>query len=160
MKRGEVVHAGDVGRALHEGEAFAGLLHPGVEVADDRLGPADHLAFELDLEPEHAVGRWMLGAHVDDHALVLGQLVVEGVVVFDHDAALLLQPEAPLVLRISWAPSSVEEMSHSSTSSGSSLPEIQRSNSSRIVSRSASLPADSMVSSVSLVVIRSPCERL
>ena len=40
-ERGEVVHPGDVGAPLVVHQLFAGLLHPGVEVADDRLGPQD-----------------------------------------------------------------------------------------------------------------------
>ena len=38
-QRRRVVHAGDVGGALEVGEVLARLLHAGVEVADDRLGP-------------------------------------------------------------------------------------------------------------------------
>ena len=64
-----VVHAGHVGGALHVGQVLAGLLHAGVEVADDRLGPRDRLAVELEHEPQHAVGGRVLGAHVHDHAL-------------------------------------------------------------------------------------------
>ena len=160
MKRREVVHSGDVGRPLHEGEALAGLLHPGVEVSDDRLGPADHLSLKLDLKPEHPMGRRMLGTHVDDHALVLGQLVVERVVVLDDDPALLLQPGRRLLLLhllgalvgrgdvpqldLFWFFAARD-------------PEIQLL--AELSRGSASLPAEE-VSSVSLVVIRSPCGRL
>ena len=71
QRRG-VVHAGDVGGALQVGQGLARLLHAGVQVADDRLGPQDGLTLELEHEPQHAVGRRVLGTHVDDHRLVVG----------------------------------------------------------------------------------------
>ena len=40
-ERRRVVHAGDVGGALDVRELLAGLLHAGVQVADDRLRPHD-----------------------------------------------------------------------------------------------------------------------
>ena len=89
MERSQVVHPGDVGWPLHESQTLGGLLHPCVEVADHRLGPTDDLAFQLDLKPKHAVGGWVLGTHVDDHPLVVGDLVVENVIVGDHRAELL-----------------------------------------------------------------------
>ena len=70
QRRG-VVHARDVGGALHVGQLLAGLLHAGVEVADDGLGPRDRLAVELEHQAQHAVGRRVLGAHVHDHPLAL-----------------------------------------------------------------------------------------
>ena len=69
QRRG-VVHAGDVGQALDVGEVLGRLLHAGVEVADDRLGPQHGLALELEHEAEHAVRARVLGPHVDDHRLV------------------------------------------------------------------------------------------
>ena len=60
-ERRRVVHAGDVGGALDVGELLAGLLHAGVEVADDRLGAQDRLAVELEHEAQHAVGRGCCG---------------------------------------------------------------------------------------------------
>ena len=85
VERRQVVHAGDVGGPLDVGQLLGGLLHAGVEVADHRLGPQHRLAVELDHEPEHAVGRRVLGAHVDDHGLVVGLLDVD-VVGVDHHA--------------------------------------------------------------------------
>ena len=46
------------GGLVHQG--LGRLLHSRVEVADDRLHPADGLAFEFDLETEHAVRGRML----------------------------------------------------------------------------------------------------
>ena len=99
VKRRQIVHPGDVGAALGEGELLSGLFHPGVEVANDRLGAADDLAFQLDLEAEHPVGRGVLRPHVEDHALVLVDPVVEHVIVLDHPTELLVEPRHRLVLR-------------------------------------------------------------
>ena len=77
VERREVVHAGDVGAALHVGQLLAGLLHPGVEVADDRLRAQHDLAVELEHEAQHAVGAGVLRPHVDDHRLVVGELGVD-----------------------------------------------------------------------------------
>ena len=74
-----VVHPGHVGGALEVGELLARLLHAGVEVADHRLGPGDQLAVELEHDPQHAVGRRVLGTHVHDHPLadtLVGGLLV------------------------------------------------------------------------------------
>ena len=70
-QRGRVVHAGDVGRALEVREDLAGLLHAGVEVADDRLRAQHGLAVELEHEPQDAVGAGVLRPHVDDRRLGL-----------------------------------------------------------------------------------------
>ena len=70
-ERAEVVHPGDVGAALQVGQRLAGLLHPGVQVADDRLAAQDGLALQLEHEAQHAVGAGVLRPHVDDHRLVL-----------------------------------------------------------------------------------------
>ena len=48
-QRGQVVHPRDVGALLEIGEVLTRLLHAGVQVADDRLAPADDLALELHL---------------------------------------------------------------------------------------------------------------
>ncbi len=93
----QVVHPGDIGRALPEGELFGGLLHPGVEIADDRLGSADDLAFELELEPENTVCRRVLRAHVDDHPLVVAEPVVKYVIVGHDPAELLIEAGLRLV---------------------------------------------------------------
>ena len=76
------------------------LLRASVHVADDRLGAGDDLAVELDHDPEHAVGRRVLGTHVDDHRLVFADLDVDVAGVEgrrplgrSHDAAFL---DAPL----------------------------------------------------------------
>ena len=70
-----VVHARHVRGALHVRELLAGLLHAGVEVADDGLDAQHVFAVELHHEPQHAVRRRVLRTHVDDHRvaeLVLG----------------------------------------------------------------------------------------
>ena len=121
MERSQVVHPGHVGPALGEVELLPRLLHPGVEIADDRLGATDDLALELDLEPEHPVGRRVLRAHVEDHPLVLVDPVVEHVVVLDHPAELLVEPGLDSWSEISCSPSSV------GLNSGSSVPATQRS---------------------------------
>ena len=77
VQRREVVHAGHVGGALDVGQLLARLLHAGVQVADDRLGAQHRLAVELEHEPQHAVGRGVLGPHVDDHRLVVAALDVD-----------------------------------------------------------------------------------
>ena len=69
-ERCRVVHAGDVGGALQVGEVLGGLLHAGVQVADDRLAPQDRLALHLQHQPEHPVGGRVGWPHVEDHPLV------------------------------------------------------------------------------------------
>jgi hypothetical protein len=71
---GRVVHAGHVGGALEVGELLARLLHPRVQVADDRLRAQDRLALQLEHEAQHAVGAGVLWPHVDDHRLVFARL--------------------------------------------------------------------------------------
>ena len=73
-ERGEVVHPGHVRAALDVHQVLTGALHPGVQVAHDRLGAQDGLAVELEHEAEHTVGAGVLGPHVDDHRLVLADL--------------------------------------------------------------------------------------
>ena len=75
-ERRGVVHAGHVGGALEVGERLARLLHARVQVTDDRLAAQHRLAVELQHEPEHAVRGRVLRAHVEDHRLVLGELLV------------------------------------------------------------------------------------
>ena len=70
-KRGQVVHARHERDALGPGPVLAVLLDAGVQVADDRPQLRDGLALHLQHEPEHAVRRRVLRAHVDDHALVV-----------------------------------------------------------------------------------------
>src|SRR5690606_5183966 len=62
-----------------------------------RLAAPDDLTFELELEPEHAVRGRVLRAHVEDHPLLFGSLVVEDVVVLDHPAELLVETAAGLL---------------------------------------------------------------
>ena len=69
--RGQVVHAGHEGDPLDPGPELGRLLDPGVQVADHRLEVDDLLALELDDQPQHPVGGGVLGAHVDDHDVVL-----------------------------------------------------------------------------------------
>ncbi len=77
VQRRQVVHTRDVRRALDVGELLAGLLHAGVQVADDGLGTQHGLALELHHDAEHAMGRRVLRTHVDDHRLVLAELDVD-----------------------------------------------------------------------------------
>ena len=69
-ERRRVVHARDVGAALHVGELLAGLLHAGVEVADHRLDAQHLFGVELHHEAQHTVRRRVLRTHVDDHRVV------------------------------------------------------------------------------------------
>ncbi len=61
--------------AIHQDEDLARvtvlgeLLRPPMHVADDRLGADDHLAVQLEDDPEHPVCRRMLRADVEDHLL-------------------------------------------------------------------------------------------
>ena len=77
VERRQVVHPGHVGGALDVGQLLALLLHAGVEVADDGLGAQDRLAVQLEHEAQHAVGRGVLGPHVDDRRLVVAALDVD-----------------------------------------------------------------------------------
>ncbi len=91
VERRQVVHAGDVGGALQPGEGLAGLLHAGVQVADDGLHPSDGLALDLELEPEHAMRRRVLRPHVHDLPLRRLGGVVHHEVVAHQRAPLGLQ---------------------------------------------------------------------
>ena len=75
--RAQVVHARHVGRALDVAELLAGLLHAGVQVADDRLGAQHELAVEFEHETQDAVGRRVRRSHVDDHRLVVVTVEVD-----------------------------------------------------------------------------------
>ena len=74
--RGHVIHAVGVGDVLEERVQLEELLRAAVEVADDRIAVHDPLAVHLELQPQHAVGRGMLGAEVQLHLLLA---VEEGV---------------------------------------------------------------------------------
>ena len=97
VKGGQVVHPSDVGGALAKGELLRSLFHSRVEIPDDRLGATNDLAFELDLKSEHAVGGWVLRAHVYDHPLVVGRIVVEQIIVVDDPAELGVESVRRLV---------------------------------------------------------------
>ncbi len=95
-ERRHVVHAGDVRRALQVREVLRGLLHPGVEVPDDRLRAQHRLAVELEHETQHAVSAGVLRPHVDDHRLIVrGLLAAEcvGLALGDAQHAPLLAEE-------------------------------------------------------------------
>ena len=49
---------------------LAELLDAPVEVAQHGVEVDDLLALQLEHDPKHAVGRWVLGAHVDEHLAV------------------------------------------------------------------------------------------
>ncbi len=68
-----------------------------MQVADDGPGAADHLAFHLELESEDPVGGRVLGPHVDHHALVVGDVVGEDVVVLDGSPELVVHAGVGLV---------------------------------------------------------------
>ncbi len=70
VERRQVVHPGAERHALHPGAVLHVLLDARVQVADAATALGDRLAVELEDEPQHAVRRRVLGAHVDDDALL------------------------------------------------------------------------------------------
>ena len=46
-----------------------------MQVADNGYGIADHLAIQLQDHPQYPVGGWVLGAHVQDHLPLAGNLL-------------------------------------------------------------------------------------
>jgi hypothetical protein len=70
VERREVVHPGAERDALDPGAELHVLLDARVQVADAAPGLGHRLTLELEDQPEHAVGRRVLGAHVDDDPLV------------------------------------------------------------------------------------------
>jgi hypothetical protein len=60
-----VVEAVHVGQGLDEGLAFGQLLGGPVQQADVRIGALDHLAVELEHQPQHPVGGRVLGPEVE-----------------------------------------------------------------------------------------------
>ena len=76
---GEVVHPLDERDHLPVGLVLAGLLDPGVDVAHHRLQVADDLALELDHQPQHAVGRRVVRAHVDRQQLARARVAAASV---------------------------------------------------------------------------------
>ena len=71
VERAQVVHPRAEGDALHPGAELHVLLDAGVQVADAAAGLGDRLALELEDQPEHAVGRRVLRAHVHDDLVVV-----------------------------------------------------------------------------------------
>ena len=69
-QRREVVHPRHEGDALGPVAVLAVLLDAGVQVADAEPAVGDRLTLELEDQPEHAVGRWVLRPHVDDDPLL------------------------------------------------------------------------------------------
>ena len=120
-ERRRVVHARDVGAALHVRELLARLLHAGVQVADDRLDAQDLFGVELHHESQHAVRRRVLRTHVDDHGVAELVLLRPHPAAGDHHLARLRRLDG----RSSCAPSSVRFCSSTSCSlshRGSGLP--------------------------------------
>ena len=66
---GQVVHPLDERDDLPVLLVLAALLDPGVDVADDRLDVAHHLALEGGEQPQHAVGGRVVRADVDREQL-------------------------------------------------------------------------------------------
>ncbi len=69
--RTEVVDAVGEGNYLLIELGFAGFLDAGVEKADIGNEAEDGFAIDFEHQAEHAMGRGMLGAHVEDHGAVL-----------------------------------------------------------------------------------------
>ncbi len=85
---------------------LAELLDAAVEVAEDRVEVDDLLAVDLEHDPQHAVGRRVLGAHVQEHLAVaegveLGLALGPGRVGRDRleDAELLVEGDPGVVGR-------------------------------------------------------------
>ena len=69
-QRADVLERVDVADGLVVVGVLAELLDAAVEVAEDRVEVDDLLAVELEDDPQHAVGRRVLRAHVDEHLAV------------------------------------------------------------------------------------------
>ncbi len=68
-ERRDVIEAIEIAYALNVGSVFDQLFGAAVQEADVRIGPLDHLAVQLQDQPEHAVRRGMLRPEV--HAVAL-----------------------------------------------------------------------------------------
>src|SRR5262245_24282421 len=80
VHRRHIVEPVEIGQRLEIGLVLDQLLGAAMEQADMRIDPLDHLAVELEHEPEHAVGGRMLRAEIDGElALVPGPLAAIGV---------------------------------------------------------------------------------
>ena len=86
-QRGEVVHPGHERDGLGPVAVLEVLLDAGVEVPDADAGLGDGLAVQLEDQPEHAVGRRVLRAHVHHDALgvLVGDALDHGVPVLTGD---------------------------------------------------------------------------
>ena len=69
-QRADVLERVHVADGLVVVGVLAQLLDAAVEVAEDRVEVDDLLAVELEHDPQHAVGRRVLRAHVDEHLAV------------------------------------------------------------------------------------------
>ena len=69
-QRADVLERVDLADDLVVVGVLAQLLDAAVEVAEDRVEVDDLLAVELEHDPQHAVGRRVLRAHVDEHLAV------------------------------------------------------------------------------------------
>ena len=69
-QRADVLERVEVGDRVVVVGVLAELLDAAMEVAEDRIEVDDLLALELQDDPEHAVGRRVLGSHVDEHLAV------------------------------------------------------------------------------------------
>ncbi len=69
-QRADILERVGVGDRLVVVGVLAQLLDAAVEVAEDRVEVDDPLALDLEDHPQDAVGRRVLGAHVDEHLTV------------------------------------------------------------------------------------------
>ena len=84
---GEVVHPLDERDHLPVALVLAGLLDPGVDVADDRLEVDHLLALEADQQAQHPVRGGVVRAQVDGQQLVLGLEQLAGLGALDRRGA-------------------------------------------------------------------------
>ena len=69
-QRADVLERVDLADDVVVVAVLAQLLDAAVEVAEDRVEVDDLLAVDLEHDPQHAVGRRVLGAHVEEHLAV------------------------------------------------------------------------------------------
>ena len=67
--RGYVIHAVDVGIEHRVSAVFRDFFHAAMQIADDTLGAENFFTVESQDDAQHAVGRGMLRAHVDDELI-------------------------------------------------------------------------------------------
>jgi hypothetical protein len=63
----EVVHPVGDGNRLGIGQCFGGFLNSRVQISDIDIGVDHGFAVQLQDNAQHAVRRWVLRAHVQDH---------------------------------------------------------------------------------------------